>query len=193
MYRSLSAFVLVALVLVLLPEVAAAQHAERGAAESQIENALSAAPAGIAEGAAVVDWENNVLREGSNGWTCMPDPPHLPGNAPMCLDGQWVKWAMAWSSHETPNITQIGMAYMLEGGSDASNTDPFATEPAAGHDWVKSGPHVMIIVPDPAALDKLSTDPNNGGPWVMWKGTAYAHIMMPVAEAEHSREGEHGR
>ena len=31
-------------------------------------------------------------------------------------------------------------------------------------------------------LDALPTDPNNGGPWVMWKGTKYAHIMVPVKE-----------
>lgn len=111
----------------------------------------------------------------------MPDPPHQPGNAPMCLDEQWVKWAVAWASHEVPEITQIGLAYMLEGGVDASNTDPFATEPPPGHDWVHSGPHVMVLVPDPAALEGLPTDPYSGGPWVMWKGTPYAHIMMPVA------------
>jgi hypothetical protein len=29
-------------------------------------------------------------------------------------------------------------------------------------------------------LSALPTDPNNGGPWVMWKGTPYAHIMVPV-------------
>jgi hypothetical protein len=26
----------------------------------------------------------------------------------------------------------------------------------------------------------MSTDPWNGGPYVMWKGTPYAHIMVPV-------------
>jgi hypothetical protein len=100
-------------------------HADK---EAQIENALSAAPAAIAEGAAVVDWELNTLREGTNGWTCMPHRPQLPGNAPMCLDEQWVKWAVAWSSHESPEISQIGLAYMLEGGADASNTDPSAAQ-----------------------------------------------------------------
>ncbi len=38
----------------------------------------------------------------------------------------------------------------------------------------------MILVPDPALLDGISTDPWNGGPYVMWKGTPYAHIMVPV-------------
>ena len=29
-------------------------------------------------------------------------------------------------------------------------------------------------------LDSLPTDPKNGGPWVMFKGTPYAHIMVPI-------------
>ncbi len=185
MYRDSAVSVLVALVLVLLPAAALAQPMGHTGNAAKIESALSAAPAAIAEGAAVVDWDNTVLREGTNGWTCMPDPPHQPGIAPMCLDEQWVKWAMAWTSHEIPEITRVGTAYMLAGGVDASNTDPYATEPAPGDNWVHSGPHVMIIVPDPAALDGLPTDPNSGGPYVMWKGTPYAHIMMPVAGSDH--------
>src|SRR5262245_12579568 len=31
------------------------------------------------------------------------------------------------------------------------------------------------------ALDLYPTDPKTGGPWVMWKGTRYAHVMVPVA------------
>ena len=38
----------------------------------------------------------------------------------------------------------------------------------------------MIIVPDAALLEGVPTDPNAGGPYVMWKGTPYAHIMMPT-------------
>ena len=38
----------------------------------------------------------------------------------------------------------------------------------------------MIIGPDPAGLEGISTDPHNGGPYVMWKGTDYAHIMIPT-------------
>jgi hypothetical protein len=42
------------------------------------------------------------------------------------------------------------------------------------------GPHVMILTPDPAALKDVSTDPNAGVPYVMWKDTPFAHVMMPV-------------
>src|SRR5438034_6089533 len=52
--------------------------------EWKIANALSAGPASITEHAAVIDWPANpkdgmshgrVLRQGTNGWTCMPDVP----------------------------------------------------------------------------------------------------------------------
>lgn len=146
---------------------------------SPIESALAAAPEAIAGGATVMDWEGNTLRSGSNGWTCMPDVPGTPGDDPMCLDGPWMEWAQAWQSHQPVEIHRVGLAYMLAGGTDASNTDPYATEPAPGEAWVHSGPHVMVIVPTDL-LDGISTDPGNGGPWVMWKGTPYAHIMMPT-------------
>jgi hypothetical protein len=38
----------------------------------------------------------------------------------------------------------------------------------------------MIVVPDLKSLDGISTDPHNGGPYVMYKGTPYAHIMAPI-------------
>jgi hypothetical protein len=42
----------------------------------------------------------------------------------------------------------------------------------------------MIFVPDPKQLDSMSRDHTTGGPYVMWKGTPYAHIMMPIAPAK---------
>ena len=48
----------------------------------------------------------------------------------------WLDWLYAFVAGEEPTVTVPGLAYMLQGGSDASNTDPFATEPAAGEEWV---------------------------------------------------------
>jgi hypothetical protein len=70
---------------------------------------------------------------------------------------------------------------MLRGDKVGSNTDPFATGPTADNQWVVAPSHVMVLVPDPKLLDSLPTDPHSGGPWVMWKGTKYAHIMVPTA------------
>ncbi|WP_210330529.1 hypothetical protein [Aliikangiella sp. G2MR2-5] len=145
-----------------------------------IADALSAAPPTLKDKVTVVDWENNVLKKGDGSYTCFPTPPSLKGKAPMCMDGPWMKWADAWSNKKPLTIKNIGISYMLAGDGGASNIDPFAEGPTKDNDWIKEGPHLMIIVPDPELLDALPTDPNNGGPYVMWKGTPYAHIMVPV-------------
>jgi hypothetical protein len=70
---------------------------------------------------------------------------------------------------------------MLQGDMPVSNVDPFAEGPTADNEWIDSGPpHIMMVFPDAAALEGLPTDPDNGGPWVMWKGTPYAHVMIPT-------------
>jgi hypothetical protein len=43
-----------------------------------------------------------------------------------------------------------------------------------------------MILPNASQLDVYSTDPHSGGPWVMWKGTKYAHLMVPVASMPKS-------
>lgn len=157
-----------------------------GSTEWKIANAMSAAPASIAKDATLMDWpaeeggEMTVLRPGTNEWACMPDIPNTPGNDPMCLDEAFLAWAGAWMSRTKPEIEKAGFGYMLQGGSDASNTDPYAPPPERRDAWLESGPHVMIVVPNPAALEGIPTDPHNGGPWVMWQGTPYAHVMVPV-------------
>lgn len=158
----------------LYPAVASAQDTD-----ARVRQALSAAPATVAIGATVMDWEQNVLREGSNGWTCFPSPPTID-DAPMCLDEAWSQWAPGWMNREPVHIDHVGIAYMLQGDAGSSNTDPFAEGPTADNHWVVEGPHIMVIVPDPADLEGLPTDPATGGPYVMWKGTPYAHIMIPV-------------
>ena len=146
----------------------------------KIARAMSAAPASISKNATVMevteDGKMKQLRAGTNGWMCMVEAD----GTPMCLDKEWQAWADGWINKKDPQVKSIGLAYMLKGDKGASNTDPYATKATADNQWVVSGPHVMVILPDPAQLDSLPTDPQNGGPWVMWKGTKYAHVMMPT-------------
>ena len=150
--------------------------------------AMSAAPPSVGKAATIydlnVDDQGNfiVLREGSNGWSCFPDAPGTPSVDPMCLDQTWMGWLAALVAKQDPNTTVPGLAYMLQGGSDASNTDPFATVPAAGDDWVSSPPHVMLLLPGDLDPSAFSTDHAAGGPYIMWAGTPYEHIMMPVSD-----------
>jgi len=144
-----------------------------------VADALSAAWPGMAENATVVDWEGNVLREGSNGFTCFPTPPTLEGNAPMCMDSEWMEWADAWSNKKDYAADALGISYMLAGDGGASNIDPYAEGPTEDNEWIREGAHLMILAPA-AMLEAYPTDPENGGPYVMWKGTPYAHLMVPV-------------
>ena len=122
-----------------------------------------------------------VLREGKNGWTCMPDNPNTPGADPMCMDANALKWAEAWMGHKDPPADNVGLMYMLAGGSDASNMDPLGTKPAEGHKWVETGPHVMVVgAPSLNALYPSGPQPDTTRPYVMFANTPYAHVMVPV-------------
>jgi hypothetical protein len=162
----------------------AAQISRADDAET-IKSAESAAPAAVGAGASVyapqADGSMKTLREGKNGFWCMPNDPNTPGDDPMCGDANAMEWAMAWMSKKDPPKGKVGLIYMLAGGSDASNTDPFATKPTETNNWVKTGRHVMIM----NAMDMMAgypTDakPDTSKPYVMWAGTPYQHLMVPV-------------
>jgi len=151
-----------------------------------IASAMKAAPSSVAKGATIVTMEADgtmrTLRSGANGFTCMPDNPATPGPDPMCLDANAMEWAHAWMSHQPPPAGKVGFMYMLAGGTDASNTDPYATKPTAGNHWIKTGPHIMIVGADPAFYETYpkGADPDTSVPYVMWAGTPYQHLMALV-------------
>lgn len=149
-----------------------------------IEEALSAAPASIASIATVKAWDGAVLKEGSPDWVCYPSMPDREGVCPMCLDKPWQQWLAAFAAGETPNVDTVGVSYMLRGDCSVSNIDPMAMEETDDNEWVREGPHVMLLSPDRAALDALPRDPYAGTPYVMWADTPYAHIMVPLPEEE---------
>jgi len=161
-------------------ETAAVDH------KDPISSAMAAAPASIAGHAEVATMDAagmmTTVRAGTNGWTCMPDNPATPGPDPMCMDKNAQAWTMAWVGKQTPPTEQPGLMYMLAGGTDASNTDPYATGPTEGADWVKTGPHLMVVGSAKALEGHPSgDDPDTKAPYVMWAGTPYAHLMVPVS------------
>jgi len=151
-----------------------------------IRSAMSAAPAKVAKGAAIMameaDGKMRTLREGTNGFTCMADNPSTPGPDPMCMDKNAMEWVHAWIAHTAPPAGKVGFMYMLAGGTDASNTDPYAAKPEANNHWIKTGPHIMIVGADASFYDSYpkSADPDTSNPYVMWAGTPYQHLMAPV-------------
>jgi hypothetical protein len=170
-------------------QAAAESKTSDATSSDPVKSAESAAPASIAHDASVItvgaDGKVTELRKGSNGWTCMPDSPTTPGPDPMCMDANAAKWAQAWMGHKPPPEATTGVMYMLEGGTDASNTDPYATKPTAENDWIKTGPHIMVVgSKDILAGMPSGAKPDTAVPYVMWAGTPYAHLMVPVAAAQ---------
>jgi hypothetical protein len=150
-----------------------------------IASALRAAPVAVAKNASVATMDDkgmHSLRKGTNGFTCMPDNPATPGPDPMCMDQNAMEWVGAWVAHKPPPSNKVGFMYMLAGGTDGSNTDPYATKPEAGNHWIKTGPHIMIVGGDASFYDSYpkGADPDTSQPYVMWAGTPYQHLMAPV-------------
>ena len=58
--------------------------------QAKIDRAMSAGPSAIARSAKIIDQDAQgrtvVLREGSNGFTCMPGNPNVIGEPAMCAD-----------------------------------------------------------------------------------------------------------
>ena len=166
------------------PKPAMKMPAAKGGDAALIASAESAAPPAIAAKATIVDMGEKgarVVRKGTNGFTCMADSPATPGPDPMCADENAWAWVGAWVAHKPPPAGKVGFMYMLAGGTDASNTDPYATKPSQANHWVKTGPHVMVVG-DPEIVKHYpaSADPDTKQGYVMWAGTPYQHLMAPV-------------
>src|SRR5919206_149763 len=113
--------------IVLAAGAGAQQHAAPAAMtdEDMIKSAMAAAPEEVAKRATVVaigaDGKMRTLRQGDNGFTCLPDNPASPGPDPQC----------------------VGAKGMMEG---------YPRNPL----------------------------PDTKAPYVMWAGTPYEHLMIPV-------------
>jgi hypothetical protein len=175
-----SAFLFAAWSTVGLASIAHAEHAT--VTDKQLmENLKGAAPAHILEHATIMnmdaDGKMKVIQEGTNGWTCMD-----PGKEPMCADKAAMEWVNAWQT-KGPAPQKLGFIYMLKGDGGTSNTDPYATKQTPDNNWIKTGPHVMVMGAEAKSMLEAyprdaKADPTN--PYVMWPGTPYEHLMLPI-------------
>ena len=147
--------------------------------EAMIASAKSAGPASVTSKATIKAADGKVLQEGSSSYTCYPQQAII---GPMCNEAVWDALIGAMLKKEAFEPDKFSVSYMLAGEGTAlgvSNSDPYASDPEASDDWVKEGPHLMIVVPNDAMLEGMSTDPNDPV-YVMWGDTPYAHIMVKV-------------
>jgi hypothetical protein len=173
----------VAVVLSAAPISSQAQPSGAMSDSDYMAKIATAAPPSVVKGATIVQAQSNgsmrTLQTGSNGFTCM-----LILNDPMCADSNAMEWGHAYMSHTAPP-DKVGFAYMLAGDNGASNTDPYASGPTADNHWIKTGPHVMILGPVAKTMGyPMSADPDVTKPYVMWSGTPYAHVMIPVSSPQ---------
>jgi hypothetical protein len=182
MFRIMFFGLAIAVVIIVAPIMIQAQPTGAMSDSDYMAKVMTGAPAPVVKGATIVQMQKDgtmrTLQTGSNGFTCMV----AAGNS-MCLDNNAMQWAHAWMTHATPPDS-VGFVYMLAGDNGASNTDPYATAPADGNHWVKTGSHVMIVGPTAKTMGYPATaDADPTKPYVMWAGTPYAHLMIPVGSS----------
>ncbi len=77
--------------------------------QEKIARAMSAGPHDISESSRILDKDAQgktvILREGSNGFTCMPGNPNVVGDPPMCADAASMQWAADFSAHKPKPTT----------------------------------------------------------------------------------------
>ena len=147
--------------------------------QARIARAMSAGPPEIAKSARIVDTDSNgktvVLREGNNGFTCMPGNPKVIGDPAMCADAASMQWSADFKAHK-PKPTNVvpGITYMLAGATQRSDSDPYdKTSPP-----ITVPPHWMIMWPfDPKATG-LPVTHRDTGAYIMWAGSPYAHLHV---------------
>ncbi len=147
--------------------------------QGKIARAMAAGPDDIARSARIIDTdaEGNsvVLREGSNGFTCMPGNPKVIGEPAMCIDAASSQWFADAKAHKPrPTNTVPGITYMLAGATQRSDSDPNdKTSPA-----ITVGPHWMIMWPFDPKTTGLPTTHKPTGAYIMWAGSPYSHLHV---------------
>ena len=151
----------------------------------------TAAPSFIGDNATVIAPVGTVLQEGTNGWTCqsaspmpMPDTGYATVReaVPACSDEAAQAWMKAYMAGEQPALETDGWMWMLHGDMGADNFDHTAMsiEDANPAHWIVSGPHLMMMPADVSTIANTTTDFTSGAPYLMFKGTGFDHLMIPL-------------
>jgi len=123
------------------------------------------------------DGTTKTLQSGTNGFTCF-----IGGDGtPVCADENAMEWRKAAIAKiDPPN--KVGFMYMLAG--DTGDNNEAAGQKSSHQHWVQTGPHVMIVGPMVKGMSGYSRTVDVADatqPYVMFPGTPYEHLMLPVA------------
>ena len=144
-----------------------------------IAKVKTAAPASVVDNATILmmqeKGDSKTLQTGANGFTCFVDSD----GTPLCADANGMQWMKAIGGKAAPP-DKTGFVYMMAGDVGTSNHDPYATDESH---WVQTGPHVMIVGAAAREMEDMyprTMDADPSQAYVMFPGTPYAHLMLPV-------------
>ena len=192
----------------------AAGAAEVPPAEQQLAAAVLAAPEDRRAEATVLGWDAAgkvvTLREGGNDLVCLADKPGDEGWSVACYHESLEPFMKRGRELEAEGVT--GEERMKRRYQEAeAGTLPMPKTPATlyvlhgkGFDPATgkvADPYLRYVVYTPFATQETTglplSPPGPGGPWIMFPGTAGAHIMInppkeappaPAAEPEKPKE-----
>jgi hypothetical protein len=141
--------------------------------EAQIARATAAGPTHVADAARIegsdAQGRKIVLREGTNGFTCLPGNPTVVGRPASCANQAAQQWSADLAAGKpAPTITVPGIIFMQSGASERS----------ASGATVTIGPHWMILWPFDPKASGLSATRKETGAYIQWSGTPYAHLRI---------------
>ena len=175
---SIRNMVIVLAMLGLVPAAAA----DEMTVEQKIERAMSAAPARISANATIMDSDGTVLREGTNEWICKPGGPAGSKTYPICNDPVFTAWADAVWNDKPFSTDVIGYSYMLAGGFSPDTTNPFAKKSEPTENSHHEGPHLMLVLPNPAMRKGISSDPDDDDIFVIFEDTPMELVIIPLGD-----------
>lgn len=151
---------------------------------AKIADALKGGPAYIAQNATVLDWPTSPtgsyreLRNGSNGWTCLPTSPQ---HQPVCADHTFLAFFQDAVAHRPVHVDQVGLAYMYEG----DRVSPHGGRPS--HPY-RVGAHIMIVVPNGSGLQGYTTDGSHGDAYInRVPGTTLPYLVIPIHDTPEQK------
>jgi hypothetical protein len=186
----------VVLASLILPAALAAQDNAPPPVEVQIAGAVSPAPDSLKAGAAVLGYDAAgqlvSLRSGSNNLICLADKPSSEDFHPACYQKELEPFmargrALRAQGLKRAAIDSVRYAEIMSG---ALRMPPRPTtlyeyygkkanfDPATGKVTGASAVYVVYTPYATEATSGLSTVPLPGGPWLMYPGKPWAHIMI---------------
>ena len=163
-----------------LPQQTASPRSEDDLEKAvKIARAMRSGPIEITQEATVAEMDNEaamtILRQGSNGWICIPGNENKVGDPPMCVDELGMQWFRdALARKPAPTNRAPGLCYMLCGATQHSNDRRFDRTSLP----IPIGPHWMVLWPFDAKHCGLPTTVRDAGAWIMFAGTPYAYLHI---------------